>query len=267
MIDITSSQNRIVKEVRSLKNRRDREEKGLFFIEGVRMLEEALAAGAETEYAVMAEAFGQGPAGLDMRERLEAAGVKCHTVPSSLFDTLGDTKTPQGVLAVLRIKASDIMEACFTGGLFVILDGVRDPGNMGTIIRTADAAGFAGVIAAGGCVDLYNPKVLRSTMGSLFHIPVYFYEDTAGVIGLLKSKGVRVAASSLSGGCSIYRADLTAPAALIVGSEAEGISRETAAAADILVKIPMPGRAESLNASVAAGIMIYEAVRQSLAGG
>lgn len=266
MLEITSSRNPIIKEVRSLKNRKDREEKGLFFVEGVRIVEEALTAGAAITYAVLAESFAQGSGSYDIRARFESAGVKCYSVPDSLFDTLGDTRTPQGMLAVAEIRPYELDGACFADGLFVILDGVRDPGNMGTIIRTADAAGFTGVIAAGDCVDIYNPKVLRSTMGSIFHIPVYIHEDITGAIRLLKAKGISIAASQLSGGCSIYGADLTAPIALVIGSEAGGISREAAAAADLLVNIPMPGRAESLNASVAAGIMIFEAVRQRLTG-
>lgn len=266
MIDITSSQNAVIKEVRSLKNRKDREEKGLFFIEGVRIVEEALAAGAAIRYTVMAESFEQGSDGHDASGKIGSAGVKSYVVPDRLFDTLGDTRTPQGVLAVAEIKPPELREACFADSLFVVLDSVRDPGNMGTIIRTADAAGFTGVIASGGCVDVYNPKVLRSTMGSVFHIPVYFYGDIVEIISLLKSKGVRVVASQLSGGYSIYQTDLTVPTALVIGSEAEGISKEAAAAADQLVKIPMPGRAESLNASIAAGVIMYEAVRQRSAG-
>lgn len=265
MIDITSSRNPVIREVRSLKNRKDREEKGLFFIEGARIVEEALASGAALSYVIMAESFVHGPDGLAASRKIGAAGVKCYIVPDSLFDALGDTKTPQGILAVSEIKAPGLPDAGFEKGLFVVLDGVRDPGNMGTIIRTADAAGFTGVIATAGCVDVYNPKVLRSTMGSIFHIPVFFQDDIAGTIRLLKSKGVRIVASHLSGGCSIYEADMTMPSALVIGSEAEGISRETAAAADVFVRIPMPGSAESLNASVAAGVMMYEAVRQRLA--
>ena len=267
MIDITSSQNPVIKEVRSLKNRKDREDKGLFFIEGAKIVEEALASGAALTYAVMAESFEQGSCGHDTFRKIDAAGVRCYIVPDSLFDALGDTRTPQGILAVAEIKSPELRDASFAEGLFVILDSIRDPGNMGTIIRTADAAGFTGVIATAGCVDVYNPKVLRSTMGSVFHIPVYFQNDIIEIIMLLKSKGVRIVASHLSGGCSIYQTDMTVSTALIIGSEAEGISKEAAAAADQLVKIPMPGRAESLNASIAAGIMMYEAVRQRIKTG
>lgn len=266
MIEITSSQNPLIREVRSLKNRKDREDKGLFFIEGARIVEEAVASGAILAYAVAAESFLLGETGHSTLGKIDEAGVKCYTVPDSLFDTLGDTRTPQGILAVAGITTPELSDAGFAGGLFVILDNVRDPGNMGTIIRTADAAGFTGVIVTEGCVDVYNPKVLRSTMGSVFHIPVYFRDDIVEIIRLLQSKGVRVVASHLSGGCSIYEADMTMPTALVIGSEAEGISAQAAAAADQLVRIPMPGKAESLNASIAAGIMMYEAVRQRIKG-
>lgn len=265
MIEITSTQNTIIKEVRSLKNRKDREEKGFFFIEGARIVEEALAAEAPISYAILAESYDKTDGGHDAGAGLESAGVKCYVVPDGLFESLCDTRSPQGILAVLKIEPPELHEARFSNGIFILLENVRDPGNMGTIIRTADAAGFTGVIATGGCVDVYNPKVLRSTMGSVFHLPVYFYEDTIDAIKLLKANGIRIVASHLSCESTIYQTDLKIPTAFVIGSEAEGISRKVEAEADLLVKIPMPGRAESLNASIAAGVIMFEAVRQRLA--
>lgn len=264
MNSITSGQNPVVKEIRALKNRKDREERGLFFIEGIRIVEEALSARVPIKYAVLSETFAAG-SGRNTDARLEAAGAKTYTVPDGLFEALGETKTPQGLLAVLESREQRLGDAQLSGGLFVLLENIRDPGNMGTIIRTADAAGFSGVVVTGGCVDVYNPKVLRSTMGSVFHIPVFHHDDVADAISLFKLNGVRVAASHISGDRTIYETDLTLPTVLIIGSEAEGISREAEEASDLLVRIPMPGRAESLNASVAAGVMMYEALRQRLA--
>lgn len=260
---ITSGQNPVVKEVRALKNRKEREEKGLFFIEGLRIVDEALSAGAPIKYAVLSGSFAAG-AGLETAARLEAADVKTYVLPDSLFEALSETKTPQGLLAVLELRRRRFDGAGFSGSLFVLLENIRDPGNMGTIIRTADAAGFSGVVAAGGCVDVYNPKVLRSTMGSVFHIPVFCHGDVADALSVFKAGGFKTAASHISGSHTIYEADLTLPTVLVIGSEAEGISREVEEASDMLVRIPMPGRAESLNASVAAGVMMYEALRQRL---
>ena len=133
---------------------------------------------------------------------------------------------------------------------------------MGTIIRTADAGGFNAVIATKGCVDFYNPKVLRSTMGSIFHIPVVCCDKLSSIVNHLKSKGIKIYASHLQGIENYYNMNIAYNSAFIIGNEANGISKENTLLADVLVKIPMLGKAESLNASVAAGILIYETVRQ-----
>lgn len=264
MVCITSSHNQIVKEIRLLKDRHEREEKGLYFVEGVRIVEEALKDDAGIAYTVMTEEFAAGGNG-KLAAILEENGLRTYLLPDRLFKEISDTGTPQGILAVMRLDRPDIGRAFLKGGLIVILDSIRDPGNMGAIIRTADAAGFEGVIVSEGCVDVYNPKVLRSTMGSIFHTPVYNARSASEAIIAARSEGFKVFASHLDGGLSIYDADLSAPAALVVGSEAEGVSAGAARLTDCLLKIPMPGRAESLNASVAAGIVMFEAVRQKTA--
>jgi RNA methyltransferase, TrmH family len=262
MILITSNQNSIVKEIKSLKNRRDREEKSLFFVEGVRIVEEAIKENADVRYSVLTEDFISCAENADLPGKLEKMGCRNYIVSDKLFKEISDTETPQGILAVIGMKQQDLESMVIKDSLFVILDSLRDPGNMGAIIRTADAAGFTGVLISRGCVDVYNPKVLRSTMGSIFHIPVFYCEDIIAAIKSIKGKGIKIYASHLMGESSIFETDMTAGTAIIVGSEAEGISSEAAAAADMLVSIPMCGRAESLNASVAAGIIMYEAVRQ-----
>lgn len=263
MINITSSQNQVLKEIRSLMSRDKREDTGLFFVEGVRIVEEALSSNARVEYMVVSEGFASGRA--DICKKLTAGGsMKTYMVPDKLFREIADTETPQGIIAVIRMDRRDISAAFSEKGLVVLLDSVRDPGNMGTIIRTADAADFTGVMVSSGCVDVYNPKVIRATMGSIFHIPIYNCGSAAEGIKSARSNSFKVCASHLEGALGIYDADLTPPAVLVVGSEAEGISREARELADCLVRIPMEGRAESLNASVAAGIMMFEAVRQKL---
>lgn len=261
MIKLTASQNPLIKEVRMLKNKSAREKKGLYFIEGTRFVSEALKYSSEIRYLMVSESFSNGEGMI----QYEGLSLNIYQVPDSLFNELSDTQTPQGILAVVGIKDNSLDNAELSEGLLVILDGIKDPGNMGTIIRTADAADCAGVIVPEGCVDIYNPKVLRSTMGSIFHLPIYRCAGITQALDTALSRGFKLCASYLEGAVSIYDADLSGNTALVIGSEAEGICRETAEKAELLVKIPMEGRAESLNASVATGIMIFEAMRQRLA--
>ncbi len=264
MILISSSQNPAVKEIKSLKSRRDREEKGLFYVEGLRIVEEALEENADIVEVAVTEEFAADARNAGILGKIEVLRIKTYLFAQKLFKEITDTETPQGILAVMRIRRHELESELDRNGLYVIMDSIRDPGNMGTIIRTADAAGFSGVILSKGCVDVYNPKVLRSTMGSVFHMPVYHAGDMPETIKILKSNGINILVSHLDGKASLFEADLRSGAAIVVGSEAEGVSDQLKALADLLVKIPMPGRAESLNASVAAGIMIYEAVRQRM---
>lgn len=268
MIRVTGSQNPVIKEVRSLRNKSAREEKGLYFIEGTRFVEEAvkeyLNGTAEIKYIVVSDTFAASADMAVLTGPCEKRGIKIYHIPDALFASVSDTMNPQGILAVLGLHKTFLRDARVPGGLIVILDGIRDPGNMGTIIRTADAAGCAGVIIPDGCVELYNPKVLRSTMGSVYHLPVWHCGSITEAMDFCKENGFKIFASHLDGAVSIYDADLSGNTALIIGSEAEGISAEALSHADVLVKIPMTGKAESLNASVAAGVMIFEAVRQEV---
>ncbi|MGE5614195.1 MAG: TrmH family RNA methyltransferase [Bacillota bacterium] len=262
MIRLTGSSNPVIKEVRSLKNRSAREKKGIFFIEGSRFVAEALKESADILYIIMSDTFLAGHGKEELADMIEKSSIRCYEVPESLFGSISDTQTPQGILAVLRLQKKALDEAVLGNGMLVVMDMVKDPGNMGTIIRTADAAGCAGVIVTDGCVDVFNPKVLRSTMGSIFHIPVYHCGNVEEALMKVKESGFLVCASHLEGTVDIFDVDLTGNVALVVGSEAEGISGTAARNADLLVRIPMLGRAESLNVSVAAGIMMFEAVRR-----
>jgi TrmH family RNA methyltransferase len=269
MIRVTGSQNPVMKEVRSLRSKSSREEKALYFIEGTRFVEEAvkeyLKGTAEIKYIVVSDSFAASADAAALTGPCEKRGLRVYNIPDTLFESISDTMNPQGILAVLGLHKMHLEYPEALGGLVVILDGIRDPGNMGTIIRTADAAGCAAVIIPEGCVDLFNPKVLRSTMGSVYHLPILHCGSISEAISFLRGKGFTVYASHLDGAVNIYDADMSGDTALIIGSEADGISAEAQNYADALVKIPMAGKAESLNASVAAGIMIFEAVRQKSA--
>jgi TrmH family RNA methyltransferase len=262
MIRISGSKNPILKEIRSLKNKSARNEKGLYFIEGARFVAEALKESIEISYIVLSDAFASASESEELLVKIEQISCKCYVVSDSLFDAISDTLNPQGILAVLKQERKLLENARLTDGMLVILDSIRDPGNMGTIIRTADAAGCAGVIVPDGCVDMYNPKVLRATMGSVFHVPVYHCASVSEALRVCKESGFLLCASYLEGGISIYETDLSGNIALVIGSEAEGISYEAVNQADLLVRIPMTGRAESLNVSAAAAVMMFEALRQ-----
>jgi TrmH family RNA methyltransferase len=264
---ITSSQNPLIKEIKQLGERKHREDRGLFFIEGIRFVEEALNENADVYRLLISERLEEVGNGRELIKKIRDRNLETTVLSDKLFREISDTENPQGVLAVLRMKGYGLenLEGVNTAdNLYIILDGIQDPGNMGTVIRTADAAGAAAVIALRGCVDIYNPKVLRATMGSVFHLPVFACSDSGRLFKMLKEKSVKLVAAHLEGSMNHYELDMRKDVALIVGNEAGGIGPEAAAAADVLVRIPMPGRAESLNASIAAGVLIYEAVRQRI---
>ncbi len=277
MIKLTGSHNPVIKEIRSLRSKNGREERGIFFIEGSRFVEEAVQEAFRTDqgfrtglikgaddirYIAVSDTYLKTPGAKVLIGSWISKGLKVYNITDSLFDSVSDTQNPQGILAVIGLNREQLSGARLDRGIVVILDGIRDPGNMGTIIRTADAAGCAGVVITAGCVDLFNPKVLRSTMGSVFHLPVLHCDSIGEAMRLCRELGFIICASYLDGSVSIYDADLSGNVAFVIGSEAEGISNDALNGADRLVRIPMDGRAESLNAAVAAGIMIFEAVRQ-----
>lgn len=260
---IQSSQNNTIKEIKALHQKKHRDAQGLYFVEGIRFVSDAVDSRQSIIKAVISDRLESLNGGESLISRLSGVCQDIYCVPDKLFCDISDTQSPQGVLAVLKKQPAEITDAISGGKSVVVLDGLQDPGNVGTIIRTADAAGVSAVLMTRGCVDIYSPKVLRSTMGSVFHIPIIEGLDIIDTIKLLKYKGYKVIASHLNGENNYYDEDLTCKSAIIVGNEANGISEETAAISDKLVKIPMPGKAESLNASVAASIMIYELVRQN----
>ena len=250
---ITSARNPVVKGLRALRERKGREASGRFLVEGEVMLREALKCGltvrealAEEEHAALAEA-------------LEAEGARAYLAPRSLLEAVCDTRTPQGICASFDLPAPLPLEGA--PARIVALDGVQDPGNVGTIWRTADAAGFGGVLFGAGCADPLSPKVQRSAMGSGFRVPFMACDDLPDALAGLRAGGWTVLASDLRGDDFYARPDPGERFVLVIGSEAHGISAATRAAADLLVKLPMRGGAESLNAAVAAGIMMYELAR------
>lgn len=259
---IQSSQNNTIKEIKALHLKKNRDEQGLYFVEGIRFVNDAIDNGQAIVKVVISDKLESLNGGKALIERVCAICEDCYLVQDKLFKEISDTTTPQGILAVLKKSEYAFDDVINEGSSVVILDSLQDPGNVGTIVRTADAAGVSAVILTKGCVDLFSPKVLRATMGSIFHMPIFEGQKINDTIKMLKNSGYKVIASHLNGQNNYYDEDLTGKCAIIVGNEANGISDETVAMSDKLVKIPMLGRAESLNASVAASIMIYEIVRQ-----
>ena len=246
MEHITSLKNPKVTAWKALKDRKGRRESGCFLVEGRKMVEEALSSAFDVETVLVQEGM-ELPDGLTM---------PVYELPAHVLAAVCDTKTPQGIAAVVRMKEQSAL-----GKHIVVLDGVQDPGNVGTIIRTADAAGFDGAILGPGCADLYGAKTLRATMGSVFRVPVLPTNDLPGTLEAMKREGYAVAATEL-GGQDFYACCPRGKAILVIGSEGQGISRPVRDAATHHLALPMRGGAESLNAAVAAGIMIYEMARE-----
>lgn len=252
-IIIESNQNKIIKEVNSLKAKKERDKTGLFILEGKRLVDE-IPNSWEIKYLLKAESYSE-----DINFEI------VYTVKDSLFEKISETVNPQGILAVCHIKEFDVTNVDYSNSpFFVVLENVTDPGNMGTLIRTADAAGADGIFLSKGCVDIYNPKVIRATMGSIFHLPIYRNLNLMDLMEDFKNNNVKTLAAHLKGTSTPYKVDMTTACAVIIGNEANGLSDEISEMASDLVKIPMPGKAESMNAGIAGGILIYEAVRQRI---
>jgi TrmH family RNA methyltransferase len=254
---ITSVQNEKIKYVRELQNQsKARREEQAFVVEGVRLVEEALAAAWQTQLVLFTgdlDARGQ-----KLVEIFIDRGVVVEQVSSQVFHSASDTQTPQGILAVLSMQVLPM-----PAGLdFVFIpDLVRDPGNLGTMLRTAEAAGTQGVFVPPLTVDPFAPKVVRAAMGAHFRLPILTL-DWPDIRSSVRIAGLRTFLAAAGQGATLASTDFRSPLALIVGGEAEGASAEASELADSRVHIPMPGNAESLNAAVAAGILLFEVVRQ-----
>ncbi len=257
-VEIVSVQNPRVKEWAQLLERRGRDKQGKYLIEGIHLVEEAIQAGAPVRTIVYQLEKGRPPS----LEKASPAHVEWVGVSAPVMEKCSDTQTPQGVLAVVDKAcgtAEEILAA--SGSLVVVVDGVQDPGNLGTIIRSADAVGASGVLLGAGTVDLYNPKTIRSTMGSLFHLPIV-EGDLLELLPAARDLGVQLLSTSLQADKSCYEVDLRKPTWIIVGNEAKGVSAEAGAFATEQVIIPMQGKAESLNVAMAATVLLFEASRQ-----
>lgn len=259
---IQSRQNALIKHVRALDNKKYRDTKGQFFIEGINMVEEAIDEDVDIDRILVSEVFDWN--GFKENRHIDEEKYDVVFLEESLFEYIAKTKTPQGIAAVID-KRSQTLESIFSDDKYfvAILDGVQDPGNVGTIIRTLDCAGADGVILLDGCADPYGPKALRATMGSIFRVPIYETIDEGKLFLSLKDRDTHIMISHLQGENLFAWNGGYERIALIVGNEGRGVRDELLEHASSLVKIPILGGAESLNASVASGIIIYEIVKKN----
>ena len=251
---ITSSQNTKLKLARSLMGRpKERHAAGAFVAEGVRLVEEAWSAGWPIRYVLYtAQVSGRGR---ELVDRLEAQGGEVEQVPEALLNTVSETETSQGLLAVLDFAPLALPQPL---NFVLIPDSIRDPGNLGTLLRTAAAAGVQGVLLPPETTDAFAPKVLRAGMGAHFRLPIqsFAWEEIRKT-----TRALKVYLADMQG-TPCWQADFSRPLALIVGGEAEGATQAARQLADESVCIPMPGKAESLNAGVAGAVLMFEVVRQ-----
>lgn len=253
---ITSTANQQVKTIIKLTQKaKERQEGRVFLAEGIRIFEEMPKESLKYVYA--SESFLQN----DMnKEKLK--DINYETVSDAVLKKMSDTKSPQGILAIVRqprYELSDLIKGNRTH--LLVLEGIMDPGNLGTMFRTAEGAGVTGIILS-GCTDLFAPKTIRSTMGSICRVPFYMTKDLIQTLALLKEQGIRLYAAHLKGQKDYDTFDYRGRTAFLIGGEANGLTDGTAKKADEYLKIPMCGKLESLNAAMAAGILMYEANRQ-----
>lgn len=254
---ITSVQNQIIKKIKELQKKKSvRKSEGLFVIEGVRGVKE-IPAGIKIKYLITTPEI----------EAKELGGVKAEEwleVTKEIYKTISDTQSPQGAMAVAYMPTYQLSEMPIEKGHYLVLENLQDPGNLGTIIRTAHAFAFKGVFITKGSVDLYSPKVVRSTMSSLFHVPIVVDEEIETYMTYLKQKGATIYTTALKPEAKpIYEMAFKEKSAIIIGNEGNGVSQVVLEETDHTMIIPMPGGAESLNASIAASICMYEVTKKA----
>lgn len=258
---ITSSSSQQIRHLNLLiKKAKERNQQGLFVAEGKKMFMEAPKERIRKVYVSESFFLEDGSAELLRHTEYEV-------VSDSVFKSVSDTKTPQGILCVIEkpeYGLGRLLDAEHPH--LLVLESIQDPGNLGTMLRTGEGAGITGLIMNRTTADLFNPKTIRSTMGSIFRVPFYIAEDLAETIRELKSKGILVYAAHLQGTMQYDEPDYRRGTAFLIGNEGNGLTGETAGLADSYIRIPMEGRVESLNAAVSASVLMYEVSRQRRTG-
>ena len=258
---ITSKDNEIIKNIRKLKEKKFRDINNEYIVEGIKMIKEAISEEAVIKLVVVCEEnVNSGP--IDKKLLYEIAKYECIYVSKKVFDLISEVKTPQGILAVIE-KDNSEDNIDYKHDVIVVLDGIQDPGNLGTILRTIDSVGLNQVIVSKETADAYNPKVVRSTMGAIFRVNIIESDSLLETLKNIKKHKYKIMATSLETQNSIYDVDYNKKV-LVIGNEANGVSQEILDYADEKIKIPMLGKTESLNASVATAVILYEYVRNKI---
>ncbi|MFX4261365.1 TrmH family RNA methyltransferase [Pelotomaculum propionicicum] len=264
---MVSIHNPRIKYVRRLANHRFRDKEKKFLVEGIRFVEEILDSEWPVEMVVYNKKIMENSRAKNIIATASARKAYLYEVEDGVFGELAETSTPQGIIAVAPQRWNSPEDLKIDEpALLVLVDGVQDPGNLGAIVRSADAAGAGGVVLLKGTADIYNPKALRATMGSIFHLPVIQGPAADEVIPYLSRRGIKIVAGDPRASKALFEIDFKVSCAIAVGGEAGGIGGLIKESVDELARIPMPGQAESLNVAISAGIMLYEALRQRGAG-
>lgn len=255
---LSSLKNPAVQAARALRDARERARQGAFLLDGEHMVGEALSACPDRVSALFVDETR-----LDMYAGFiaPAQSAECYAVPAHVLAAISQVKTPQGVAAVCAMPPALAPEAM--GQRLILLENVQDPGNVGTVLRTLDAAGFDGCILTPGCADPFGPKALRATMGSVFRVPLCFVQDAAETVRALNARGYATIAAALDGEDFYRRAPLPERLCVLIGNEGAGLTEQTRLACTHRFRLPMRGGAESLNAAVAAAVMMYDLINRA----
>lgn len=260
-IKIESAENSKIKLVKKLSNKKNRDEENKIVIEGINLVKEAVERGISIDFILISENYAMD----DFVGRcVENNSVLVYQVSEIILNKIVDAENGVGIIAVIAKPTFSINELheIVDDGNVLVLDRIQDPGNMGTMIRTAVAAGYKMVIATKGTVDAFSPKVLRATAGMIFEIPVVYIENIDNIIGILRKANKKIVVTVVEGGEVYFNQDLKHEIALVIGNEGNGVSEEIKKLADIKVTIPMQGEIESLNAAVSAAILMFETIRK-----
>lgn len=258
---ITSKDNEVIKSIRKLKDKKYREQENKYLIEGMKLIQEAVEEKANIDIIVVCEDCEKNHT-IEPKLLYEIAKYNCVYVAEKVFNVMTEVSNPQGMLAVVN-KENKEEDIDYNEDMIVVLDGIQDPGNLGTILRTIDSVGLKQVILSEKTADAYNPKVVRSTMGAIFRVNIIVSKDIVKTLKEIKKHKFKVLATSLETDNNIYDIDYNKKV-LVIGNEANGVSKEVLELADEKAKIPMIGKTESLNASVATSVILYEYVRRKI---
>ena len=258
---ITSKDNNLIKHIKKLKDKKERDKSGEYIVDGVKLIKEAIQEGVKIKQIIISEDANKADY-IEKQLKYEIAKQECISVPENIFNLLSDVENPQGILAVVE-KANTEKYIDYSEDIIVALDDLQDPGNLGTILRTVDSVGLKQILVSKGTADAFNPKVVRSTMGAIFRVKVIECENLKKTLEEVKKHKYDILVTELGANKSIYDIKMTKKA-IVIGNEANGVSEEIKNIASEKVIIPMLGKTESLNASIATGVILYEYVRQKL---